>query len=240
VSAPKNLLEAVLAVQGEAPTLPKNTENTFFRSKYTPLDTIVEIVGPLLNKNGLVWMAFPARDEHGDPALHYTLEHAPSAEKREGTMPLLLSKQDAQGQGSAITYARRYALCAVLNLVADDDDDGARAAAGQGQHPIQQNSRPASEKQIEYVRKLFKQKKLTVAQIRPVLLHAGVPAEVAENVPEAVSGLTGAWASNIIDVLTKGPIPTGGSDVPAPADGDFVREPVEDDPSLPFDPSVPA
>jgi hypothetical protein len=39
-------------------------------------------------------------------------------------MQLLLSKNDAQGQGSAITYARRYALCAVLNLVADDDDDG--------------------------------------------------------------------------------------------------------------------
>jgi hypothetical protein len=44
-------------------------------------------------------------------------------------MPLLLAKSDPQGQGSAITYARRYALMAVLGLVADEDDDGNKASA---------------------------------------------------------------------------------------------------------------
>lgn len=236
---PGSLLEAMLAVQAVAPKLKKSATNPHYKSKFAPLDEIVEVVNPLLSEQGLVWTTLPSHNEAVGPTLRYKLSHAPTGEYEAGEMPLLLSKQDAQGQGSAITYARRYALCAVLNLVADDDDDGARAAAGQGQHPIQQNSRPATEKQIEYVRKLLKSKKLTVAQIKPVLRHAGVPDELAADPVTTIGQLTGVWASNIIETLTKGPIPTGESDVPPPADGDFVREPVEDDPTLPFDVSVP-
>jgi N6-adenosine-specific RNA methylase IME4 len=118
---------AILAVQGEAPTLKKDKTNPHFKSKYTPLDTIVETIGPILHKHGLVWMTLPGTDERGEPALSYRLAHAATGEVLEGTMSLLLSKNDAQGMGSAITYARRYALTAVLNLVSDDDDDGACA-----------------------------------------------------------------------------------------------------------------
>jgi hypothetical protein len=119
------LLDAMVAVQAETHTLPKDATNPHFGSKFVPLDTIVENVGPLLAKHQLVWMALPVRDSNGEPALHYKLLHAPSRECVDGVMPLLLQKQDSQSMGSAITYARRYALCAVLNLVADDDDDGA-------------------------------------------------------------------------------------------------------------------
>lgn len=42
-------------------------------------------------------------------------------------MPLMMDKQTPQGQGSALTYARRYALCAMLNIAADEDDDGQSA-----------------------------------------------------------------------------------------------------------------
>jgi hypothetical protein len=124
-----SLLAALLAVQQEVPTLPKDAINPHFRSRYTPLDTIVEHVGPILTKNGLVWLTMPCRDEHGDPALQYRLAHASTGEVLEGTMPLLLTKADPQGMGSAITYARRYSLCAVLNLVADEDDDGNAGSA---------------------------------------------------------------------------------------------------------------
>lgn len=129
MAAAESLLAAVLAVQKEAPPIAKSATNPHFKSKFAPLDEIVQTIDPILHKHGLVWMTLPVRDEHGDPALRYRLAHAPTGETVEGTMPLLLSKKDAQGQGSAITYARRYALCAVLNLVADDDDDGGRAAA---------------------------------------------------------------------------------------------------------------
>lgn len=118
-----SLLEAILAVQAEVGTLPKNAVNPHFKSKFTPLDTIVETVGPVLVKNGLVWRTYPTVKD-GRPALRYRMAHAPSGEVDEDTMLLMATKEDPQGQGGGITYARRYALCAYLNLVADEDDDG--------------------------------------------------------------------------------------------------------------------
>lgn len=119
-----SLLEAILAVQTEVGPIAKDAINPAFQSKYTTLATIVETVGPILSKHELVWMTFPGSDEEGRPCLDYALVHAPTGVERGGRMPLLLTKQDPQGLGSALTYARRYSLCAVLNLVADDDDDG--------------------------------------------------------------------------------------------------------------------
>jgi len=127
---PATLLEAILAVQGEVGTLPKTAMNPHFKSKYVPLDTIVEVVGPILNKHGLIWMTFPTMGmSTGVPLLRYSLIHAATGEKIEDEMPLLLTKEDPQGLGSALTYARRYSLCAALNLVADDDDDGNAGSA---------------------------------------------------------------------------------------------------------------
>lgn len=227
------LLTAMLAVQSEAPTLKKSAANPAFKgSKYAPLDEIVETVGPILIKHGLVWSTLPGSDTQGQPSLTYRLSHAPTGESIEGTMPLLLSKDDAQGQGSAITYARRYSLCAVLNLVADDDDDGNAVVAGRSG-----GGRVASEKQIKFVQKLLKEKKLTAAEIRVLLTECGVRG--TENVVDDVAALTDAEASKVIDRLVNGPVKTGGSDVPNDA-GDFTRVPVGLDPSLPFDPGVPA
>jgi hypothetical protein len=122
------LLPALLRVQQDAPTLPRDATNPHYRSRYTSLDAIVEHIAPVLARHGLVWMTLPCRDSDGSPALRYRLAHAESGEAIEGVMPLLLTKSDPQGMGSAITYARRYSLCAVLNLVADEDDDGNTAA----------------------------------------------------------------------------------------------------------------
>lgn len=152
-------------------------------------------------------------------------------------MPLCLSEEEAQvaqSMGSAITYMRRYAYCGVLNIVAEMDDDGALATGGGGRSSG--STRAASEKQIKFVQKLLKEKKLTAAEIRVLLTECGVRG--TENVVADVAALTGAEASKVIDRLMNGPVKTGGSDVPSDA-GDFTREPV--DPSgLPFDPGVPA
>lgn len=126
--APTGLLKAIAAVQKYAPTLPKDKKNPHFKSRYTSLDKIVELVTPLLDKYGLVWTALPV-GTHDQPALSYRLAHAETGDAIEGTMPLLLDKHTAQALGSALTYARRYALCAVLNLVADEDDDGTAASS---------------------------------------------------------------------------------------------------------------
>lgn len=147
--APKSLVEAIHAVQAEAPTLQKTATNPHFKSKFTPLDKVVETLQPLLTKNGLVWMVFPCRDEHGEPAVRYRLEHVGSGEVLEETMPLLIAKDDPQGQGSAITYARRYCLQAVFNVVADTDDDGnAAVSARDRERKARYGSAQLSEDQV--------------------------------------------------------------------------------------------
>ena len=129
-TAHKNLAEALVAFQAEAPTLTKDATNPHFRSRFVSLDAIVETVRPLLAKHGLAWSTLPCFGPNGEPALRYQLLHAPTGEALSDTMPLLLAKQDPQGQGSALTYGRRYSISAVLNLVADEDDDGQKATEG--------------------------------------------------------------------------------------------------------------
>jgi hypothetical protein len=131
-----NLWKAVHALQGEATTLQKDKINPHFKSKYLALDTLMEEVLPLLNANGLIWLTAPNYQVISaggtavvEPNLSYRLIHAESGEETAGTVPLFVAKRDPQGLGSAITYARRYALMAVLGLVADEDDDGASAGA---------------------------------------------------------------------------------------------------------------
>lgn len=215
----EGLLGAILAVQGEAPTLAKNATNPHFKSKYTPLDTIVETIGPILYRHKLVWMTLPGRDDRGEPALTYRLAHAPTGEVLEGSMPLLLSKNDAQGMGSAITYARRYALCAVLNLVADDDDDGARAT--------KQASRPsnlATDAQKKRLRTDITRNSLDGQTMRALMRAAGFTISDAEKVNDAINRLTAAQASELIDTISQGAVKTGETDVPANPD-EFRHEP---------------
>jgi hypothetical protein len=217
----KSLLEALLAVQAEAPPLKKDATNPAFRSKYTPLDTVVETIGPILNKHGLTWRTFPTTNEHGQPALRYRLQHVASGEMDEDVMPLLLGKEDSQGLGSAITYSRRYSLCAVLNLVADDDDDGHRASQRKGAGA---SSDAPSEAQLkELGRQVKLNQPLPSSTLAACLLSVGATGIKAEDLE------TGAWAtkvnrqqvSGLIDLFKSGTLPTGGSDVPADA-GEFV------------------
>lgn len=142
VEEPATLFRALLAFQAEAPTIQKDALNPHFKNKYVSLDKLMENVLPILSKHGLVWITQPGRYEEGlAPCLEYRLVHADSGEELLGSMPLMLTKQDPQGQGSAITYARRYSLMAVLGLVANDDDD-ANAASRSNKRQQKDSSAP--------------------------------------------------------------------------------------------------
>ncbi len=179
------LMAALLAAQAEAPKIQKDGLNPHFKSKYMSLDTIIGEVGPVLSKNGLIWVTLPCRDDKGEPALRYRIIHADSKEELGDTIPLLLSKSDPQGQGSAITYARRYSLVAVLNLVADEDDDGnsasptrttTRASNGETRvsaAPRQQTERLATAKQRGLINVRASDKGLPPITLAGIVLAAG-------------------------------------------------------------------
>ena len=120
------LAAALVAAQGEFEAVEKSTENTFFKSKYAPLADVVKAATPILVKHGLA-VSQHIVGHQGWDGLMTMLIHS-SGQFIESTMTLHLPKQDAQGQGSATTYARRYSFMAALGLVADSDDDGNKAS----------------------------------------------------------------------------------------------------------------
>lgn len=105
----------------------KDATNPHFRNKYADLPAVIEAVKPALNAAGIAFTQTPAPSEPGTLALCTRLQHE-SGEFIEDTCTLPLPKADPQGYGSAMTYARRYALAAICGLFQDDDDGNAASA----------------------------------------------------------------------------------------------------------------
>ena len=119
----KNLAKALAKFQGEVKDPAKNEKNPFFKSKYVPLDALIEAVRPTLSANGLSIIQMPSGD--GKTISLKTIILHESGEWIESDLfSLVIAKADAQGAGSGVTYARRYQLGAVLNIGWTDDDDG--------------------------------------------------------------------------------------------------------------------
>lgn len=138
-----------IKVQQNLPKVKKEGQGNY--GKYLKLDDIMPLALEVLNKNNFALIQSPSTiGDH--PALKTTLVHT-SGEKITSTMFLMLDKETAQGQGSAITYARRYSLASILGLVADEDDDGQKATDA----TTASNALP-SQKQIDMAKDLMHQK----------------------------------------------------------------------------------
>lgn len=231
------LFEALCAFQGEVGTITKDRTakvktrgGAEYSYSYAGLDTVVETIRPLLAKHDLVWTTLPGLNEQGQPILLYRLLHAKTGDALAGEMPLLMGDtMDAQALGSAITYARRYAMQSVLNLVTDDDDDGRAATEHQRSTPAGASA-PSSQEPIEpstpqrqLINALLKEKSPTAQQLALILDRIGADPNIL-NVEHWTGHLTGGregTASRLITFLKEQPIPTGESDVPGAAPGEF-------------------
>lgn len=105
------------------PKVKKEATNPFFKNKYASLSNILDVISAPLNECGLAILQLPA----GMNQLETILLHE-SGEFISEVYEMKPAKQDPQGQGSAITYQRRYALGAILSLNIDEDDDGNKAS----------------------------------------------------------------------------------------------------------------
>lgn len=83
---------------------------------YATLESVIDACKAVLLEQGIVVIQSP-----GDKVLTTRLQHK-SGEFIQDTMSLILGRQDMQGLGSAITYARRYSLTSLLNMAQADDD----------------------------------------------------------------------------------------------------------------------
>src|SRR6185437_3515908 len=128
--APETLAAALAILQTRLPKIGKDSPGMVRDGKrimYANLTTVSEALLPLLGKLGLSFTCHPSITESGAFVLNYTLLHV-SGDTVAGAYPLPTTGSPQQ-IGSAITYARRYCLCAVTGEAPDEDDDDAQAAA---------------------------------------------------------------------------------------------------------------
>lgn len=120
------LAPALTTAQAEMVNAPKETRGQVGNAVryYTDLPTITDLVRPVLARHGLCFTQFPSGGGDGTVTVTTRIIHS-SGEWMEGELSMPCSGNGAQGVGSAITYAKRYALMAVLGVAADDDDGAA-------------------------------------------------------------------------------------------------------------------
>lgn len=124
---------AISAMQAEVGNTSKNSANPFFKSKYSDLAEVLNVLRPVLSKNGLALTQHPS---YADKICHVTtlLSHS-SGQWMQSCVSAPIVKDDPQGVGSSISYCRRYAAAAICG-VAQEDDDGNAASKQQGKQAI--------------------------------------------------------------------------------------------------------
>jgi ERF superfamily len=127
----KNIISALVAFQGALVPPKKETDNPYFKSKYADLAGVWESCRPLMLANGLAFVQMPSTSGN-IVTVTGTLYHT-SGESLDSSLTLTAKDSTPQAIGSAITYGRRYQMCAVLGI-APEDDDGA-AASGTTEKP---------------------------------------------------------------------------------------------------------
>ncbi len=142
MTEPSALAAALAAFQANLPRVAKASQGN--RGRYADLADVSLKVLPLLAAQGLAWTASPTVTDAGAFVLRYSLRHI-GGEVIGGDYPLPNPNEPPQTLGSATTYAKRYALCAVTGVAPDnDDDDGAHATDNHHAQPSTQRQAPAS------------------------------------------------------------------------------------------------
>jgi len=120
----KNIASALVRAQrGFAPAL-KTSTNPHFRSKYVDLAGCIEAVVDALNAAGIALIQRTSEDSTG-VTVETVFVHESGETLECGKLHVPAAKQDPQGYGSALTYARRYSLMAACGIAPEDDDGNA-------------------------------------------------------------------------------------------------------------------
>lgn len=132
----KNIASALVKAQKAfGPALKTNT-NPAFRSKYADLSACVEAVVDALNANGIALLQ--QTHECNDGVIVETVfVHESGETMSSGKLHVPATKHDAQGYGSALTYARRYSLMAACGIAPEDDDGNAASRPQVKKHNVQ-------------------------------------------------------------------------------------------------------
>lgn len=122
-----NLIESLVKAQSEMSHAAFDQTNPHFKSKFASLKSVIDAIKPALNANGIFFMQVSHPLDHG---VGIETVFCKADEKLStGVVMVPVDKANAQGLGSALTYAKRYSLAMACGIAADVDDDGNGAAA---------------------------------------------------------------------------------------------------------------
>lgn len=119
---PKSLLDALAKALPELEGAKKNAANPHFKSKYADLGAVIDALHPL-SDHGVWFRQETHENESGAMVETFYIGHG--EQLSAGRLFVPASKRDAHGFGSALTYARRYALQTAFGLSSEDDDGNA-------------------------------------------------------------------------------------------------------------------
>ena len=139
------LSKSLVETQKELKQPLKDAKNPFFKSEYVPLENVAEAITQTATKYGLAFSQYATTTESGNVSVGTIVFHE-SGEYIEFP-PLILKPENTKPQsiGSAITYAKRYALSAIFGITSDKDDDGNKANGNgeQQKQPQKRNQKQA-------------------------------------------------------------------------------------------------
>ena len=146
----KSIATALAAAQINMGKALKQASNPHFRSKYADLGSVMDACLPALNERGIAVIQPTGEDDLGR-FVQTILIHGESGEQLSCRVPLIVGKNDMQGYGSAVTYARRYGLMAMAGIAPEDDDGNAAAKAA----PKQEAPKKISAEQFQVINDLI-------------------------------------------------------------------------------------
>jgi hypothetical protein len=130
----KAIAPALLAAQKALKNPEKNSTNPHFGNRYADLGACMGSAKDALNRYDCTLIQTFAPAAVGTVAVTTMVLHK-SGEFISGTCTIPLDRDNAQGYGSAATYARRYGVQAICGMVAEDDDDGNAASSDRKGRP---------------------------------------------------------------------------------------------------------
>lgn len=128
------LAEAMIQVQHALSPALKDAENTFTNSRYATLHSVMNACREALLQHGIWLTQYPVSVEVGQLGLVTKIVHAETGQWQASLLTMPLPKSDPQGYGSAMTYARRYGMAALVGIVTENDDDGELASHQKESH----------------------------------------------------------------------------------------------------------
>ncbi|MGB3844274.1 MAG: ERF family protein [Sphingopyxis sp.] len=201
-----SIASAYVAAFAEIEGAVKDAKNPHFKSKYADLPAVIAAIKPALIKHGLAFTQ-PCEPSADGVTVRTILHHASGDFIDLGSLFVPANKRDAQGFGSALTYARRYALVSAFG-VPTEDDDGNAASASMGRaepHESQEPNRQAGRRlngPLTSVTALEKAIKAFVVQMGTVAAmdewyvlknaHADLLAQAERDHPDWWNGWSGA------------------------------------------------